>query len=125
MARARLSIRIDLANGNRIGVGQNCVARSDRGARIDFGSGPLARISYRGAWQLVKEINQTMRQPAVTAETGGRNGGGAAVTPAGAQIIGLYPSIEARAQEAAADECRAIQRLARPGRTPASGAAPV
>jgi hypothetical protein len=37
-------------------------------------------MSYRRAWLLVEEINNALREPAVTAETGGRSGGGAALT---------------------------------------------
>jgi hypothetical protein len=33
-------------------------------------------MSYRRAWLLVEEINNALREPAVTAETGGRSGGG-------------------------------------------------
>ena len=119
MASARLSIRIDVASGDQIGPGKIALLEAIGEQGSISGAARSLGMSYRWAWLLVKEINQTMQEPAVTAEKGGRNGGGAAVTPAGARIVGLYRTIEAQVQEAAADECHAIQRLARPGKTPA------
>jgi molybdate transport system regulatory protein len=116
MASARLSIRIDLASGDRIGSRKIALLEAIGKQGSISGAARSLGITRLGAWLLVKEINQTLRQPAVTAERGGRNGGGAALTSAGARIVALYRSIEAQAQEAAADECHAIQRLARPCR---------
>ena len=70
-------------------------------------------MSYRRAWLLVDEINQTLREPAVTAETGGVRGGGAAVTAVGERVVGLYRAIELQARAAAGSEFRAIGRLMR------------
>jgi molybdate transport system regulatory protein len=62
---------------------------------------------------LVEEINRTLREPAVTAESGGARGGGAVVTPVGEQVVGLYRVIESQARTAAGGEFRAIGRLIR------------
>lgn len=70
-------------------------------------------MSYRRAWLLVDEINQALREPAVTAETGGVRGGGAAVTAVGERIVGLYRAIELQTRAAAGSEFRAIGRLIR------------
>jgi molybdate transport system regulatory protein len=37
-------------------------------------------MAYRTAWLMVEQINEAMREPAVTTATGGQHGGGAAVT---------------------------------------------
>jgi molybdate transport system regulatory protein len=70
-------------------------------------------MSYRRAWLLVEEINHAMRKRAVTAETGGRSGGGAALTAVGERVIDLYRSIEAHARTAAGREFRAMAKLVR------------
>ena len=70
-------------------------------------------MSYRRAWLLVEEINKTLREPAVTAETGGVRGGGAVVTAIGERVVGLYRTIESRARTAAGGEFRAIGKLIR------------
>ncbi|MCC7347093.1 MAG: LysR family transcriptional regulator, partial [Variibacter sp.] len=73
-------------------------------------------MSYRKAWLLVEDVNQALAKPAVEAATGGRQGGGAALTPVGERIIALYREIEAIAQKAAKDEFRAFSELARKDR---------
>jgi len=70
-------------------------------------------MSYRRAWLLVDAINNALHKPAVAAETGGRHGGGAIVTPVGEQVVGLYHAIEARVRAAADDEFRALEKLVR------------
>jgi len=113
MAGTRLSIRIDLENGNRIGPGKIALLEAIRTSGSISAAARSLDMSYRRAWLLVEEINHALREPAVSAETGGRRGGGAAVTPAGEQLIGLYRTIESRARTGASDEFRAIGKLVR------------
>ncbi len=113
MAGTNLSIRIDLAGGNRIGPGKIALLEAIRSAGSISGAARSIGMSYRRAWLLVEEINRTVREPAVTAETGGARGGGAVVTPVGEQIINLYRAIESQARSAAGSEFRAIGKLIR------------
>ena len=72
MAGPRLSIRIDLASGKRIGPGKIALLEAIRSTgSISAGARALG-MSYRRAWLLVEEINNALREPAVTAETGRR-----------------------------------------------------
>jgi molybdate transport system regulatory protein len=114
MAGTRLSIRIDLENGNRIGPGKIALLEAIRSAGSISAAARTLGMSYRRAWLLVEEVNHALREPAVTAETGGRRGGGAIVTPAGERLVGLYRTIESHARTAAGGEFRAIGRLVRP-----------
>jgi molybdate transport system regulatory protein len=115
----RLSIRIDLPSGDRIGPGKIALLEAIRATgSISAGARSLG-MSYRRAWLLVEEINQAFREPAVTAETGGRRGGGATLTPVGERVIDLYRSIETQARDAAGAEFRAISKLVRTGKKPA------
>jgi molybdate transport system regulatory protein len=111
-----LSIRIDLANGERIGPGKIALLEAIRSAGSISGAARALGMSYRRAWLLVEEINDALRDPAVTAETGGRSGGGAALTAVGERVVDLYRAIEAHARSAAGGEFRAIGRLVRPGK---------
>src|SRR5262245_49660301 len=119
MPGTRLSIRIDLASGDRIGPGKIALLEAIRSAGSISGAARGLGMSYRRAWLLVEEINKALREPAVTAEMGGRHGGGAVVTPAGEQVVGLYRTIEANARDAAGGEFRAIGKLIRQGKRPA------
>ena len=119
MAGPRLSIRIGLVSGDRIGPGKIALLEAIRSTgSISAGARALG-MSYRRAWLLVEEINHVLRKPAVTTETGGRSGGGAALTPVGERVVGLYRAIETHARRAAGGEFRAIEKLVRSERAPA------
>jgi molybdate transport system regulatory protein len=113
MATTHLSIRIDLASGSRIGPGKIALLEAIRSTGSISAAARSIGMSYRRAWLLVEEMNQALREPAVTAETGGVHGGGAVVTPAGERVVGLYRAIETRARTAAGGEFRAIGKLIR------------
>jgi len=113
MTRNRLSIRIDLANGDRIGPGKIALLEAIRTTGSISAAARRIGMSYRRAWLLVEEINTALKEPAIAAATGGRRGGGATVTPAGEEIITLYRAIEQSAHESAAKEFRAVERLIR------------
>lgn len=116
MADTRLSIRIDLSNGDRIGPGKVALLEAIQAKGSISGAARTLGMSYRRAWLLVEEINKALAKPAVVAEMGGRSGGGASVTPVGAKIVDLYRSIERRTRKASDGDFKAIARLARPAR---------
>jgi molybdate transport system regulatory protein len=113
MAHAGLSIRVDLASGLRIGPGKISLLETVRSTGSISAAARSLEMSYRRAWLLVEEINNGLHEPAVTAATGGRHGGGAIVTAVGARIIDLYHSIESQAISVADTEFRALGALAR------------
>jgi molybdate transport system regulatory protein len=51
-------------------------------------------LSYKGAWDAVQAMNNLFEQPLVSAHTGGRGGGAAGVTPAGAAVLRAYRQVE-------------------------------
>jgi len=109
---ARLSLRIDLGSAGALGPGK--VALLERIA--EHGSISAAAramdMSYRRAWLLVESVNGAFREPAVTARPGGAAGGGAALTPFGADLVRRYRAIEAAAHAAASDDLLALQAAA-------------
>ena len=113
MADTHLSIRIDLADGNRIGPGKIALLEAVRATGSISAAARALDMSYRRAWLLIEEINNALCEPAVTAETGGRRGGGAAVTAVGDRVVDLYRAIEAHARSAASGEFRAMAKLIR------------
>ena len=114
MAETQVSIRVDLDSGGRIGPGKIALLEAIRSTGSISAAARSIGMSYRRAWLLVDEINQTLREPAVKAETGGVRGGGAVVTPVGERIVDLYRLIESQARTAAGEEFRAIGKLIRP-----------
>jgi len=119
MTGPHLSIRIDLASGDRIGPGKIALLEAIRSTgSISAGARALG-MSYRQAWLLVEEVNHALREPAVRAQMGGRSGGGASLTPVGEKVVDLYRAIEMQARAAASGEFRAIGKLMRPEKRPA------
>jgi molybdate transport system regulatory protein len=113
MSHPHLSIRLDLASGDRIGPGKIALLEAIKSAGSISGAARKIGMSYRRAWLLVEEINGSLRSPAVEAATGGKQGGGAALTDVGERIIEIYHSIQSIAALSAKKECREMERLAR------------
>jgi molybdate transport system regulatory protein len=109
----RLSIRLDLTEADRIGPGKIALLEAIRASGSISAAARRLGMSYRRAWLLVEQINDALKEPAVTAETGGRHGGGATLTASGERVVDLYRAIEERAEAAAKQEFRAIGKLAR------------
>ena len=63
-------------------------------------------MSYRRAWLLVDTMNQAFKSPVVVTLTGGRAGGGAAVTEFGKEVLRRYSAMEAKASASVARELR-------------------
>jgi molybdate transport system regulatory protein len=103
-----LSLRIDLDTESRIGPGKiQLLENIDKFGSISA-AGRAMDMSYKRAWDLVDEINRVCRQAAVERQTGGRNGGGAALTPFGASLVARYRKIERDAASAVRKELTAL-----------------
>ena len=61
-------------------------------------------MSYRRAWQLVEAINNSFSEPVIVTVTGGRRGGGAAVTDYGRALVAQYRAMEEKASAAIAGD---------------------
>jgi molybdate transport system regulatory protein len=66
-------------------------------------------MSYKHAWDLVEEMNRIFGKPVVTAQTGGKRGGGAQLTPVGLAVVSRFRAIERAATAAAAQHMVALQ----------------
>ena len=110
-----LSIRIDLADDARIGPGKIQLLENIETCGSISAAGRAMDMSYKRAWDLVDEINRICRQAAVERQTGGKNGGGATLTPFGATLVARYRKIERDAMSAARKELQALRaQIGRP-----------
>src|SRR6266851_9205788 len=57
-------------------------------------------MSYMRAWTLVKYTNRCFSKPVVEVVRGGKTGGGAKLTEAGREVVGLYRRMEKQSQRA-------------------------
>ncbi|MFF9551274.1 winged helix-turn-helix domain-containing protein [Methylobacterium fujisawaense] len=99
---ARLSIRIDLAPGIRIGPGKVQLLEMIAEHGSISAAGRALGMSYRRAWMLVEEMNKGFDQSVVEAQIGGKAGGGARLSSLGADLVAHYRAIERAADRAAA-----------------------
>jgi molybdate transport system regulatory protein len=58
-------------------------------------------MSYRRAWELVRDTNEAAGEPLVELTTGGAGGGGATLTSRGRDVLALYARISTRITGAA------------------------
>ena len=104
-----LSVRIDLDGSDRIGPGKILLLENIHARGSISAAGRAMDMSYKRAWDLVDEINRICRQPAVERQTGGKNGGGAMLTPFGVSLVARYRKIERDAATAVKKELAALQ----------------
>ncbi len=72
-------------------------------------------MSYMRAWRLVREMHELYAKPLVHLQRGGKEKGGARLTPAGEMALALYRRMEAEAlaaTEAAWSEFRTLLKQA-------------
>ncbi len=97
----RVSLRLDLASGGRVGPGKVALLEAIGEAGSISGAARLLGMSYPRAWKLVEAMDAELGITVVTRAPGGQRGGGAALTPAGRAIITRYRTLEAAAQQLA------------------------
>ena len=110
-ANDRLSIRIDLASGARIGPGKIAVLEEIGRSGSISAAGRALRMSYRCTWELVEDLNRSLGTPVVATVAGGSGGGGAVLTPAGKAVIERYRAIEIDTALAARKHLLALNRV--------------
>jgi molybdate transport system regulatory protein len=90
----RLTLRIDFDANGSVGPGKIRLLELVRDTGSISAAGRAMDMSYRRAWLLVDALNKAFRQPVVTTKLGGRAGGGAELTPFGAELVGHYRDME-------------------------------
>jgi len=104
-----LSVRIDLDPGGRIGPGKIRLLENIESCGSISAAGRAMEMSYKRAWDLVDEINRICGRAVVERHTGGKNGGGAVLTPFGVSLIARYRKIERAAAGAVRKELAALR----------------
>jgi molybdate transport system regulatory protein len=104
-----LSLRIDLDSEARIGPGKIQLLESIQACGSISAAGRAMEMSYKRAWDLVDEINTICGRAAVDRQTGGKHGGGAALTPFGVSLVERYRRIEQAAAAAVRKDLMALK----------------
>jgi molybdate transport system regulatory protein len=107
----RLSIRLDLASGAKIGPGKIAVLEAIALAGSISAAGRTLKMSYRRTWELVEDLNQSLGTAVVETAAGGSGGGGAVLTKAGKAVVNTYRAIEMDTALAARKHLLALNRI--------------
>ncbi len=95
----RLSLRIDLANGARLGPGKaQLLALIEEHGSIRA-AGAAMGMSYRRSWLLADEINRMFKEPSIFTRHGGKSGGGAGLTPFGETLLKACRRMDAESRK--------------------------
>ncbi|MEO7775532.1 MAG: LysR family transcriptional regulator [Steroidobacteraceae bacterium] len=98
MNALRLRLRVDFEQGGSLGPGKIDLLESIARKGSLSGAARELRMSYRRAWLLLHSVNEAFDKPAVELSVGGRQGGGAELTPFGTELIYAYRNLESEAQ---------------------------
>jgi len=104
-----LSLRINLDPEGRIGPGKIQLLEQIAAFGSISAAARAMEMSYKRAWDLVEEMNRLFGKRLVSAQTGGKHGGGAQLTPVGLAVVSRFRAIERAATAAAAQQLTALQ----------------
>ena len=111
---ATLRISIVLASGARIGPGKAALLESVRDSGSISAAARGTGMDYKRAWLLLDSMNAAFDTPVVIAAPGGARGGGAQLTPFGAELLARYRRLEAAAAALAGEDLAALATRALP-----------
>lgn len=117
----KLIIRLDLGPHGRLGPGKQKLLASIGELGSISAAARAMSMSYRQAWDLVHQMNDAFEQPVVHSQTGGKSGGGAALTEFGSELLQTLRELDAEANKALAAYVARIERRLKPGNASSSG----
>ena len=117
MAPPRLTLRVDFDGRRSVGPGKIRLLEAVASTGSISSAGRSLGMSYRRAWMLIDDLNTSFREKLVTTTLGGKEGGGAVLTPFGAEVLKRYRAIEAGAAKAAKTHLAFLARAAKADKT--------
>lgn len=111
---ARIKISLILESGARIGPGKVALLESVRGTGSISAAARTMDMDYKRAWTLIDSMNRAFDQPLVERTTGGTGGGGATLTPFGADVLERYRRLEKEAAKLGSADLKMLERHALP-----------
>jgi molybdate transport system regulatory protein len=104
----QVRIRVDFAPGCAIGPGKVALLEAiEREGSLSVAARKLA-MSYRRAWNLLTDLNQSFSKKVATTAVGGTRGGGARVTEYGRALIAAFRALERDALKLAVRRMRGL-----------------
>jgi molybdate transport system regulatory protein len=110
---ATISLRLIFDTNGAIGPGKARLLELIEETGSISAAGRKMRMSYRRAWDLIDELNQTFKAPLVATRAGGKRGGGASLTPLGSEVVKHYRAIVSRISGTSNRHLSALESLLR------------
>ncbi|NTJ43223.1 LysR family transcriptional regulator [Agrobacterium larrymoorei] len=93
-------LRVDFPSGERLGRGKIELMELIASTGSISAAGRAMDMSYRRAWLLVDALNHMFTQPVIESQRGGKQGGGAGLTPFGEELLARCRAMESRMRDA-------------------------
>lgn len=107
-----LSLRLSLTSETLFGPGKAALLQGVSETGSIAAAGRAMGMSYKRAWYLIDTLNTSFVEPLIVSTKGGKAGGGAKLTPTGAEVLALYRHMERAALDATAQDLERITALA-------------
>ena len=123
MRTPAVRFRVDFGRHEAVGPGKIALLEHIAASGSLSQAARELKMSYRRAWQLLESLNGSFSERVAVTSKGGRGGGGASLTPLGAELVSQYRAFDRDVQRRAG---RYFQELAAKSRARSTaGAAPV
>jgi molybdate transport system regulatory protein len=97
----RLKIKVVLDdNDTLLGPGKISLLKAIQKEHSLSQAAKSINMSYRRAWLLIQELNESLKDPVLISKTGGQSGGGSELTTMANRIIEIYEQLTREAEEA-------------------------
>jgi molybdate transport system regulatory protein len=110
----RLWIKIYFGDRGQFGPGKIRLLQGIAEHRSISAAARAMGMSYRRAWVLVDQMNQTFGAPVAATHTGGSARGGAELTELGAEVVARYCELMDLAEAGTAEKLGSLAALIRP-----------
>lgn len=114
MGERIISLRVKLRADTLLGPGKADLLQGIRETGSIAAAGRRMNMSYKRAWYLIDTLNSAFREPLVTANKGGKAGGGAQLTACGDAVLDAYSRMETTAAAAANADLAQLASLLKP-----------
>lgn len=108
-ANPKITLRVTLKGDVAMGPGKAELLAHLAATGSITAAAQKMNMSYRRAWLLIAELNGCFRTPVVETAKGGKGGGGgASLTPFGADLLKRYQAMMAKTQRAIAADFKSV-----------------
>ena len=87
-------------NKNSLGIGKITLLKAIQKEHSLSKAAKSINMSYRRAWLLIQELNESLLEPVLITHKGGASGGGSELTETANRIIALYEQLTCEAEAA-------------------------